>query len=448
MLAPDECIPIAVERLGETGDAFYDLRHQTIYTTILELWSTQVPVDVITLQERLGTWGTLEQVGGLSYLSGLPDTVPSAANLPYYLDILLDKANLRGLIRISTEAVARAFEHQGDSDELLDDVESQIMAASERRLRRPTPDTGELVRQAMQNVEARLLAGGAPTGIATGLIDFDRMTRGLHPAQLVLIAARPSQGKTALALRTVETACLDNHIPTAFFSLETTGPSIIERMIAIRARTSTRAWPMGNDEMRLIMRAAQQVAAAPLYVEDSYSTSIIELRAKARRMQQRHGIRLIVVDYLQLIHGGKKRYGNRQEEIADISRGLKELAKELSLPIIVVAQLNRDLEQDKGRKPRLSDLRESGQLEQDADIVAMLCRLPDTRADGAPEPAEGNTMDPATLVWNMNLGVVKQKDGPTGDVPLVFHRSCTRFDNAARVEDDEPQGAVQQEFAG
>jgi replicative DNA helicase len=293
-----------------------------------------------------------------------------------------------------------------------------------------------LVNQAITTIEQFHARQGQLSGIATGFIDLDKMTSGLHPGEMVVIAARPSLGKTSLAMNVAEHAAIDQKLPVGVFSLEMTAESLVLRMLCSRARVNLRNIRDGflaEQDFVKLTTAAGTLSRAPLFIDDTSGLSILQLRAKARRLQQQHGIKLFVVDYLQLLHSTARRAENRQQEIADISNGIKALAKELKVPIIVLSQLNRDFEKDKSRKPNLSDLRESGAIEQDADLVGLLYRA-DPEDPTKRRESEDDALSQDTVP--INLLVAKQRNGPTGDVHLTFLRSITRFENAAKVSED------------
>jgi replicative DNA helicase len=439
LLAPNEAIPIAVERLGQGADEFYDLRHQVIYRTLTELWDDHTPIDLISAQDRLQTWQRLEEVGGIAYLSSLLDLVPSAANVAYYLDIVAEKSSLRRMVQTCAGIVSRIYDFSGEVEPMLDEAEREVMRCAEQRVTHAAATVRDLVRGAIRGLEERLAHPGEIIGLSTGFVDLDRITNGLRNGHMVTLAARPSVGKTSLAMNIAEHVACDLRLPVGVFSLEMTGIDLVERMLFSRARVS--AWSaregfLAERDYPRITGAAGAIAAAPLHIDDSSGLTIFQLRAKARRMHQQHGLRLLIVDYLQLLRGGSKRYESRQVEVSDISMGIKSLAKELNLPVIAISQLNRQLEQGKGRKPMLSDLRDSGSIEQDSDFVGFLYRPRNAEDDSEPADAEAQAV---------NLLVAKQRGGPTGEVPLTFLRSYTRFESAARVaEQDVPEDRQRQ----
>jgi replicative DNA helicase len=435
LLSPNECMGSCIEKLKSGPEVFYDLRHQTIFTALAEMYDAQEAIDVITLQQRLKNKQLLEQVGGIAYLSALPDTVPSAANLSYYLDIVQEKHLLRKMIQTCTDVVGRVYEFEGEVDSLMDEVERDILRISESRVQSQTIMIKELVKKAINTIEDFHQRQGMLTGVGTGFADLDKMTSGLHAGEMIVIAARPSMGKTSLAMNIAEHVAIDEKVPVGVFSLEMTSESLVLRMLCSRSRVNMRNVRDGflaERDFPKLTGAAGKLANAPLFIDDSSGLSILQLRAKARRMHQQYGIKLFVIDYLQLLHSTARRAENRQQEIADISNGIKSLAKELSVPIVVLSQLNRELEREKNRKPRLSDLRESGAIEQDADVVGLLYKPSSGEDDdGGSAPAAEEDAVP------VNLLIAKQRNGPTGDVNLTFLKSYTRFESAAKVSDED-----------
>lgn len=432
LLAPHECLGECIEKFKNGGEVFYDLRHRTIYETLIEMYDQKAAIDLITVQQRLKDRNQLEGVGGLAYLSSLPDAVPSAANLEYYREIVREKFVLRRMIATCTDVVTRAYEHQGEVDTLLDEVERDVLQMSGERIAAGNRTMKDLVHQAIHTIEEYHQRQGKLGGLGTGFVDLDKMTDGWHEGEMIVIAARPSMGKTSLAMNMAEHVAVGLNLPVGVFSLEMTGESLVMRLMASLARVNSRNIRDGflsERDFAKLTTAAGKLAKAPLFIDDASGLSILQLRAKARRMHQQFGIKLFVIDYLQLLHSTSRRADNRQQEIADISNGVKALAKELRVPVIVLSQLNREMEKEKNRKPRMSDLRESGSIEQDADVVAMLYRPAMEDDEGAPSPEQEAVP--------VNLLIAKQRNGPTGDVNLTFIKSCTRFENAAKISGED-----------
>lgn len=435
LISPNDCMGECIEKFKSGAEVFYDLRHQTIFSTLAEMYDKREAIDLITLQQQLKNKQLLEQIGGLPYISGLPDVVPSAANLSYYCDIVQEKYLLRRMIHVCTDVVSRVYDHEGEVDGLMDEVERDVLRISESRIQGHTSTIKDLVKKAINTIEDFHQRQGMLTGIGTGFADLDKMTSGLHGGEMVVIAARPSMGKTSLAMNIAEHVAVDLKLPVGVFSLEMTSESLVLRMLCSRSRVNLRSIRDGflaERDFPKLTGSAGKLASAPLFIDDSSGLSVLQLRAKARRMHQQFGIKLFVIDYLQLLHSTARRAENRQQEIADISNGVKSLAKELDVPIIVLSQLNRELEKDKNRKPRMSDLRESGSIEQDADLVGLLYKpnAGDEEESGAPPTEEQDAVP-------VNLLIAKQRNGPTGDVHLTFMKSFTRFENAAKVSDED-----------
>jgi replicative DNA helicase len=433
LLSPNDSLGICVQKLKRGADFFYDLRHQALYELLVTMYDEKKPIDLITVQQVLKDKNQLEAVGGIAYLTSLQDAVPSAANLGYYVEIIREKYLLRRVIQSCTAVVGRVYEHEGEVDALLDEIEREVLNISQDRVEAESLNIKELIRAAITTIEECHERQGTLSGLATGLGDFDKMTSGLHGGEMIVIAARPSMGKTSLAMNIVEHVAVELKIPVGVFSLEMTAASLVLRMLASRAQVNLKDLREGylrEGDFPKITNAAMAIQNAPLYIDDAAGLSILQLRAKARRMWQQHGIKLFVIDYLQLLNSTSRRAENRQQEIADISNGVKALAKELDVPVIVLAQLNRELEKDKTRKPRLSDLRESGSIEQDADLVALLYKA-DKDAD------EDAVREAPTL--NVNLLIAKQRNGPTGDVALSFNKGYTRFFPRTKFEPEDAQ---------
>lgn len=431
LLAPKEVIPECIERLFDQGSEFYDLRHTTIWNCLLDLYDRGTEIDIITLQEDLKKKEMLAQVGGISYLEALPDKVPSAANVSYYLDIVCEKYLIRKAIYTCTDLVGRAYEFTGEVDALLDEVETGVISIRQNRERKDTPTMRELINGNIQTIEAFQQSQGALTGIATGFADFDRMTSGLQASEMIVIAARPSMGKTSLAMNIAENVALESKLPVGVFSLEMSAPALTMRMLCSRARVNLRNVTDGflsERDFPKLTGAAGKLANAPIYIDDNGSLTIMQLRAKMRRMVARWGIKIGIIDYLQLLHGSR-RSDSRQQEVGEIARAIKSLAKELGIPIIVLSQLNREVEREKSRKPRMSDLRESGEIEQSADVIGFLYKAITDEED------TDSWMYRDAIPVNLLIG--KSRNGPTGDCPLIFLKQFTRFETASKLSDTD-----------
>lgn len=435
LLDPNIVLGLCLEKFKSGKSAFYDLRHQHLYELMTTMYDAKQPIDLITLHQRLKDQGQLEAVGGLPYIVELQDSVPSAANIEYYLDIVREKHLLRRMVRTCTEVITDVYDYEGQVDALLDDVERKVLQINEERVEATSMGMKELVHKAINTIEEFHARQGALTGLSTGFPDLDKMTSGFHGGEMVVLAARPSMGKTSLAMNWAEHAALEMGVPVGVFSLEMTSESLVLRMLCSRSRVNLRSIRDGflaERDFPKLTTAAGKLANAPLHIDDTPGLSILALRAKARRMHQQHGIKMFVIDYLQLLHStSRKADQNRQQEIADISNGLKSLAKELDVPVVVLSQLNREMEKDKNRKPRLSDLRESGSIEQDADLVCLLYKpnTGDEDIESVPRDEPGGV--------GVSLLIAKQRNGPTGDVPMTFLKGITRFESASKVSDGD-----------
>src|SRR5712671_4377362 len=425
LVSPRDTIAECVEKIN--AEYFYVPAHQTIYTVLVDLWNAGQAIDLITFTQVLRDRKLLESVGGAAFVTSLFTFVPTAANIEYYLEIVRDKYILREIIAASTESVRRAYEEQDEVDSLLDEVEQKIFEVGEDRFKGQMLSMKDHAMQAIETIEKLYERKGSITGISTGFVEFDRMTSGLHPSEMVVIAARPSMGKTALALNIAEFVAISEKLPVAVFSLEMSSQQLVQRMLCSRARVNlqrVRDGFLGERDFPSLTAAASKLAEAKIFIDDSASLSILELRAKARRLKAQQDVQLIIVDYLQLLRSTSRRaQDNRQLEISEISGGLKGLAKELKIPVIVVAQLNRQPEQRTGGKPRLSDLRESGSIEQDADLVGLLVR---------PELYEEDEEARVEKAGEAELIIAKQRNGPVGEIPLTFLKEYTRFETRAR----------------
>src|SRR6202051_2188697 len=374
LISPRETIAECVEKINE--EYFYVPAHQTIYNVLVDLWNAGQAIDLITFTQVLRDRNLLDAVGGAAFVTSLFTFVPTAANVGYYLEIVRDKYILRSIIAASTESVRRAYEEQDEVGSLLDEVEQKIFAVGEDRFKGQMLSMKDQVMEAIESIEKLYERKGGITGISNGFVEFARMTIGMHPAEMIVIAARPSMGKTALAMNIAEHVSINEKLPVGVFSLEMSSQQLVQRLLRSRARVNlqrVRDGFLGERDFPSLTAAASKLAEAKIFIDDSPSLSILELRAKARRLKAQQDVQLLIVDFLQLLRSTSRRaQDNRQLEISEISAGIKALAKELNLPIIVIAQLNRQPELRGNGKPRLSDLRESGSIEQDADVVGLL----------------------------------------------------------------------------
>lgn len=427
LLSPREVLNDCIEQQIEEA-SFYSPAHGSIYRVLTEMWAANHPIDLITLNGRLRDLNLLDAVGGPGIAAELLGYVPTAANAPHYLEIVREKSLLRGMIAACTESASRCYEEQADVPQLLDDVERQIFSIGEKRLSKTAKGMREEVFDALTNIEEMYKRRGSISGLETGFTIFDQMTDGLHAGEMIIIAARPSMGKTALAMNIVEHVALhpEKPRPVGVFSLEMSTQQLVQRMLCSQARVNMRKIRSGMvapTEHVKLNNAASTLSESAIFIDDTPSLSIMDLRARARRMRDRQRVELIAIDYIQLCRSTTKRgQENRQIEIAEISSGIKGLAKDLEIPIIVLAQLNRQPDQRGGGQPRMSDLRESGSLEQDADVVALLVR-PEQYAED--EEAKAEHSGKAELI------IAKQRNGPTGNIALTFLKEYTRFENAA-----------------
>jgi replicative DNA helicase len=423
LLSPRETLILAVEK-GVTEHHFHHPAHKTIFGVLMDLDNAAKAIDLVTVTQSLADRSLLEQIGGPAVLANLQTFLPTAANAEYYIDIVQEKYLLRQMISVCTASAARCYDEQGDVKTLIDDVEKQIFTVSEKRVSEKLPEIKDHVNNAIEAIEKLYKNKGQVTGVPTGYKVFDEMTSGLHASEMIVIAARPSMGKTALAMNIAEHVAVDHNKPVGVFSLEMSSQQLVQRLLCSRARVNLqniRNGFLGKGDSNNLTTAAAAYMQSKMYIDDTAGLSILELRAKSRRLMDKHGLGLIVIDYLQLLRSPSKRaQENRQIEIAEISGGIKALAKELSIPIIVLAQLNRESEKRGDGKPRISDLRESGSIEQDADLVGLLYRSAYYAKD---EEEKAERAGEAALI------IAKQRNGPTGEVPLTFLSEFTRFES-------------------
>lgn len=427
MLSPNECMAECIEKLKANAEAFYDLRHQILYSELLSMYDERLPIETVSIMQRLKKNQLLEQVGGIAYIASLPDFCPSAASLGFYLDTVLEKYVQRQTIHICTDAVVNAYDGKGNAKSLPEEVATKLLKIGNESTGTAQKNIRQLVASAINKIEEYHNNQGKTVGISTGFPDLDKMTTGLNGGEMIVIAARPSCGKTSLAMGIAENVAIDQNIPVGVFSLEMSAESLVLRMICSRSRVSmnhVREGFLAERDFPKITSAAGRINSAPIIIDDSCGITDMELRAKARRMHQQHGIKLIVIDYLQLLHCSKQ-CDNRQQEITHISNSVKALAKDLNVPVIVLSQLNRDLEKRGiGARPKMSDLRESGAIEQDADLLAFLFK---------DNPKEDDEEKFDQTVIPIKLYICKQRNGPVGDVDLTFLKEYTRFESAAKI---------------
>ena len=423
MLIDNESIHRVVESLS--GDDFYREAHRKIFSSVISLYQRNEPADLVTVTAELKTAGLLEEVGGASYLAALVDRIPTSANAGSYARLVREKAVLRQLIEGATEIVERGYREHGSVDEFVDSAEKIIFEVAQRRIRQGFASVKDIVKDSFKAIEQLYERKELITGVATGYREFDRLTCGLQRSDLVVIAGRPSMGKTAFALNIVEHAAIECGVVSAVFSLEMSKEQLVQRMLCSRAEVDAsklRGGFLSEGDWPRLTRAAGLLSEAPIFIDDSPALNVLEVRAKARRLQREHDLGLVVVDYLQLMRG-IGRSESREREISEISRSLKALAKELQVPVVALSQLNRGVEARQDKRPQLSDLRESGAIEQDADVIAFIYR-----------DEMYNRESPDAGKAEVIIG--KQRNGPTGKVTLAFRSSLTRFDDLAHGPDD------------
>ncbi len=399
--------------------------HRRIYARMVDLAESSRAIDFVTLTEELRRHKELETVGDVGYISGLLDGVPDLPSIEHYIKIVRDKALLRGIINVSTAAIARATDQSDSAEDILNDTEAQIFQLSEKRIGRGFMGVQEIIKESFGSIDALLQRGRRITGLETHYADFDQLTSGFQKSDLIIVAARPSMGKTSFAMNIAENAAIEDGKTVAVFSLEMSKEALLQRMLCSVARVDSHKFRTGSlwqDDTRKIAQAVEKLAQSPIFIDDSPGITVSEMRAKARRLHQSQGVLdLIVVDYLQLMSGGGKRFENRTQEVSAISRGLKALAKELAVPVVALSQLSRAPESRGAgdHRPQLADLRESGSIEQDADVVAFIFR------------EEVYKPDDPELDGVAELIIRKQRNGPTGTVRLAFLKSSTRFESLA-----------------
>jgi len=418
LLIDNDGLPAAFEVLR--GDEFYRDGHRLIFRAIQELFDRNEPVDLVTLADHLGEKQQLEQVGGTSYLASLIEAVPSAANVPVYAKIINEKALLRRLIQAAGEIISHCYGGGKSVEEILDDAESAIFSVTDNRIRSSYFLIKDIVKKSIEAIERYQEHREMVSGVPSGFKDLDKLTAGFQPSDLIIIAGRPSMGKTALALNIARNVSVQNKIPVGFFSLEMSKEQLAMRLLCMEGMVDShkiRTGFLSRQECAKLLTAAGAFMDVPLFIDDTPAITSLELRAKARRMMADKGLGLVVVDYLQLMRS-REGAERREQEISEISRSLKALAKELNVPVIALSQLNRKVEERNNKRPILSDLRESGAIEQDADVIAFIYR--DEVYN--PDSADKNIAE---------VSIGKQRNGPIGTIKLHYINSYTRFENLA-----------------
>ena len=422
MLIKKEAIA-EVSQLLKPAD-FYREAHRIVYETMLELFNKNEAVDLITVTEQLRKNDLLEKAGGIAFVTSLANAVPTAANVEYPARIVEDQAQLRNLINSATEIAGMAYEASDDITDVMDKSEKMILEVAARQNSGSFVPIKEILMDTFSKIEKLYETKGGITGLPSGFKDLDKLTSGLQPSDLILVAARPSMGKTAFTLNIAQHVAVHENKSVAFFSLEMSKEQLVQRMLCSEGGIDSQRLRVGeleeNDWEKLI-NAADRLSRAPIYIDDTAGITVMELRSKARRLKAEHELQLIVIDYLQLMQGrSSKNSDNRQQEISEISRSLKALARELNVPVIALSQLSRSVESRQVKKPMLSDLRESGSLEQDADIVMFLYRE--------------DYYDPETEHKNItDVIIAKHRNGPVDTVQLFFHKQFTKFADLSRM---------------
>lgn len=415
ILIDNDALPRALEIIDI--DDFYKQSHRTIFNAMVELFEKNEPIDLITITDCLKRREEIDAVGGVFYLSSLVNMIPTAANIKYHSKIVRERALLRGLLRSANEIASRVYEDNFEAEELVDYAEKSIFDVSDKRIKASFVTLKEVIKSSFEMIEHLYDKKEVITGIPSGFRDLDDLTTGFQKGDLVVVGGRPSMGKTALALNIAQYVGLEVKEPVAIFSLEMAKEQLAFRMLCSEAMVNSNSIRKGfikKEDWHKLTSAASNLTGAPIFIDDSSAITVLELRAKARRLKMEHGLSLVIVDYLQLMKG-KGSFERREQEISDISRSLKALAKELNVPVVAVSQLNRSVEQRRPPKPILADLRESGAIEQDADVILFLYRNEIYNKDAKKGEAE--------------IIVAKQRNGPTGIVNLTFISNCTRFLN-------------------
>ena len=423
MLLSQDAIAQSIEILDKRF--FYKTTHQKIFQTVIELYDATSAVDLLTLSEELKNRNMLEDVGGPAYLATISNSVPSAANILHYARIVREKYVLRSLINSSTKIIKKCYDPVDNVDSLLDESERAVFEIVSHKMEGKIFSMKDLIKSSITTIDSLYQRQSSITGVPTGYNDFDSLTAGLQKSDLVVVAGRPSMGKSAFVCCIAEHAILEEKLPVAIFSLEMSKEQLVHRILCSHARVNAHQVRRGflkPEDWPKLTAAAGKLAEAPLFIDDTAGSSVLELRAKARRLKARHDIKLIIVDYMQLMRSNY-RSENRQQEISEISRNLKDLARELGVPLIAVSQLSRAAEMRQDKRPQLSDLRESGAIEQDADLVVLLFREEYYNTN-----SEEDNKGVADVI------IAKQRNGPVGTVKLAFIKEYTRFENLYKME--------------
>lgn len=417
LLDPMTVLPIVITEL-ESAEVFYDLRHRTIYQQFIALFDQGCPIDMVTVCQGLKSGERLEAVGGMAYIMGLPETAPASSSVKSYLDIMREKYVRRKLIGVCTESAAYSYEENNSVEDLVAKTESDILRiGTGQNLGRNFQSARSLTDPSMEKIES-MQKGGVVTGLATGFPDYDAMTGGLQNGSLVVLAARTSMGKSSFMMNVADHLAIELKVPVGIFSLEMTAQELMIRAIASRARVNLKTINASDPrDVTKVGVAANQLRKSPLWIDDEHGLSLQKLRAKARRLVGETGAKVFMVDYLQLLTNPEMRNESRATIVGSFSGGLKAMAKELNVTVIALAQLNRDMDKDKPRAPRLSDLRESGAIEQDADLVALMHK---------------GVEDDDSIAVRVAVDIAKQRSGPTGRFHLVFLKQFTRFESIAK----------------
>lgn len=432
MLDKDAIIKIADLIIPED---FYDSRHKVVYAAILQLFEKNTSIDVLTVSNLLVEQGLLEKAGGAGYITSLVNAVPTAAHVVHYAGIVRKKGTLRRLIDSATDITRLAYKEEGEVEEILDSAEQRLFSVSQKHLKQNFVPINTILHETFERIDELHRDGNKLRGVPTGFIDLDRLLGGMQKSNLIILAARPSMGKTSLALEIIRHAAVQEHRPVGIFSLEMSRDELVDRMLSSQSGVDLfkiRSGHLTDDDFSLIGEAMGALSEAPIYIDDASGANIMEVRTKARRLQTEHNIGLLVIDYLQLMQGNRGgNSDNRVQEVSEISRNLKILARELNIPVIALSQLSRGVENRPDKVPQLSDLRESGSIEQDADVVMFIYREDMYKGKDSRRP---NVAE---------IHVRKHRNGPVGQVDMYFDGQHATFRNLDRTFDTSPQAVMQ-----